>query len=42
MAYILGDVLELTSDEAADVCGTASAAFRKRLHRARARIQHFM
>jgi RNA polymerase sigma factor (sigma-70 family) len=42
MAYILGDVLELTSDEAAELCGTTPAAFRKRLQRARERIQHFM
>ncbi len=42
MAYILGEVLELTSDEAADVCGIRPAAFRKRLQRARERIQRFM
>jgi RNA polymerase sigma factor (sigma-70 family) len=42
MAYILGDVLELTSDEAADICEITPAAFRKRLQRARHRIQHFM
>jgi RNA polymerase sigma factor (sigma-70 family) len=42
MAYILGEVLEFTSDEAADVCGIAPAAFRKRLQRARERIQKFM
>jgi RNA polymerase sigma factor (sigma-70 family) len=42
MAYVLGDVLELSSDEAADVCGISPAAFRKRLQRARERIQQFM
>jgi RNA polymerase sigma factor (sigma-70 family) len=42
MAYILGDVLELTSEHAAALCGIAPAAFRKRLQRARERIQHFM
>ncbi len=42
VAYVLGDVLELSSDEAADVCGIAPAAFRKRLQRARERIQRFM
>jgi RNA polymerase sigma factor (sigma-70 family) len=42
MAYILGEVLEFASGEAADVCGIAPAAFRKRLQRARERIQQFM
>ena len=42
IAYILGDVLELPSDDAADVCGITPAAFRKRLQRARERIQQFM
>lgn len=42
MAYILGDVLELTSDQAAELCEIAPATFRKRLQRARARIQQFM
>jgi len=42
MAYILGDVLGLTSDEAAAICDITPAAFRKRLQRARERIQHFM
>ncbi len=42
MAYILGAVLELSSSEAADVCGISPAAFRKRLQRARERIQQFM
>jgi RNA polymerase sigma factor (sigma-70 family) len=42
MAYILGAVLELSSQQAADVCGISPAAFRKRLQRARERIQQFM
>jgi RNA polymerase sigma factor (sigma-70 family) len=42
MAYILGDVLELTSEQAAELCQIAPAAFRKRLQRSRQRIQHFM
>jgi len=42
IAYVLGAVLELSSDEAADVCGISPAAFRKRLQRARERIQQFM
>jgi DNA-directed RNA polymerase specialized sigma24 family protein len=42
MAHILGDVLELTSDEAAELCEIAPAAFRKRLQRSRERIQRFV
>jgi RNA polymerase sigma factor (sigma-70 family) len=42
MAYVLGEVLGFSSDEAADACGVAPAAFRKRLQRARERIQQFM
>jgi RNA polymerase sigma factor (sigma-70 family) len=42
MAYILGEVLEFSSDDAAEVCEITAAAFRKRLQRARARIQGFM
>jgi RNA polymerase sigma factor (sigma-70 family) len=42
VAYVLGEVLGFSSDEAADVCGIAPAAFRKRLQRARERIQQFM
>jgi RNA polymerase sigma factor (sigma-70 family) len=42
MAYILGEVLEFASDEAAAVCEVTPAAFRKRLQRARERIQQFM
>jgi RNA polymerase sigma factor (sigma-70 family) len=42
MAYILGEALEFASDDAADICGITAAAFRKRLQRARERIQQFM
>jgi RNA polymerase sigma factor (sigma-70 family) len=42
MAYILGEVLDLSSEEAADLCGIAPATFRKRLQRSRRRIQQFM
>ena len=42
MAYILGEVLELSSDQAAELCGIAPSAFRKRRQRARERIQQFM
>jgi RNA polymerase sigma factor (sigma-70 family) len=42
MAYILGEVLDLSSEEAADLCGIAAATFRKRLQRSRRRIQQFM
>lgn len=37
-AYVLGDVLELDGDEAAEVLGIEPAAYRKRLSRARSRI----
>lgn len=42
MAYVLGEVLQFSGDEAAELCGIAPAAFRKRLQRARERIQAFM
>ena len=42
MAYVLGEVLQFNSAEAAELCGIAPAAFRKRLQRARERIQEFM
>lgn len=42
IAYVLGDVLELHSEEAATICEISPAAFRKRLQRARERIQQFM
>jgi RNA polymerase sigma factor (sigma-70 family) len=42
MAYVLGDVLGLPGDDAAGLCDITPAAFRKRLQRARERIQEFM
>ena len=42
LAYILGEILELESPEAAKVIGTNPAAFRKQLSRARAEIVSFM
>jgi Sigma-70, region 4 len=42
MAYVLGDVLGFSSAEGAELCDVAPAAFRKRLQRARERLQEFM
>lgn len=42
IAFILGEVLELPSDEAADVLELTPDAFRKRLSRARERMGAFM
>jgi RNA polymerase sigma factor (sigma-70 family) len=42
MAYVLGEALQFGSDEAAAICEIAPAAFRKRLQRARRRLQEFM
>ena len=42
IAYILGDVFELKSTDAAEVLEIDAAAFRKRLSRARSRIREFM
>lgn len=42
MAYILGEILELDHQEAADAMDTSSATYRKRLSRARRRINDFM
>ena len=42
VAYVLGDVFELRSDEAGAVLGVDAAAYRKRLSRARARLRDFM
>jgi RNA polymerase sigma factor (sigma-70 family) len=41
-AYVLGEVFELPSEQAAYVLGVTPAAYRKRLSRARTRIQSFM
>jgi RNA polymerase sigma factor (sigma-70 family) len=42
LAYILGDVFDLTSQEAAEIVGNSPVAFRKRLSRARSRLHGFM
>ncbi len=42
IAYILGDVLDMTGPDAAAIVGVEPAAFRKRLERARRSIVHFM
>lgn len=42
LAYILGDVFGVTSQEAAEITGISPVAFRKRLSRARTRLHGFM
>ena len=42
MAYILGELFELPSEQAAELLGVTPAAYRKRLSRARSRIEQFM
>jgi len=42
MAYVLGDILDLSSEEAASVLEIEAPAFRKRLSRARERLYAFM
>jgi len=42
LAYILGEIVEVTSEEGSRILQITPAAFRKRLSRARARIQAFM
>jgi RNA polymerase sigma factor (sigma-70 family) len=42
LAYVLGEIFELPAPEAADALALAPAAFRKRLQRARERIESFM
>ncbi len=42
MAYVLGEVLQFSSQDAATVCSVTPAAYRKRLQRARSRLQAFM
>ncbi|GAA3440433.1 RNA polymerase sigma factor [Kutzneria kofuensis] len=42
IAFVLGDIFELTSTEAAWVLDISSAAYRKRLERARERLRAFM
>ncbi|HEU4532472.1 MAG TPA: sigma factor-like helix-turn-helix DNA-binding protein, partial [Polyangiaceae bacterium] len=42
LAFIVGDVLGLPGDEAAEVSGVPAATFRKRLSRARERLRGFL
>lgn len=42
VAYILGEVFELPAAEAAWICNTTEAAYRKRLSRARAAVREFL
>lgn len=42
MTYILGEILEFTGNEGAQILDITQAAFRKRLSRARERIRSFM
>jgi RNA polymerase sigma factor (sigma-70 family) len=42
LAYILGEILDLKSSEAAEIAGVRPATFRKRLSRARSRLHEFM
>jgi RNA polymerase sigma factor (sigma-70 family) len=42
LAYILGEIMEVGGEEGASILQIAPAAFRKRLSRARARIEAFM
>src|SRR5262249_14213583 len=42
LAFVLGEILELSSDEAAWVLDVSSDAYRQRLSRARAAITEFM
>jgi RNA polymerase sigma factor (sigma-70 family) len=42
LAFIVGDVLGLPGDEAAEVVGVAPPAYRKRLSRARERLRDFL
>jgi RNA polymerase sigma factor (sigma-70 family) len=42
LAYVLSDVFDIPSAEAAFICGVTPAAFRKRASRARARLREFV
>jgi len=42
LAYILGEILELDHQEAAEVLGSSTSAYRKRLSRARATVSAFV
>lgn len=41
VAYVLGEIFELSSDEAAEILGVAATTYRKRLSRARTRVETF-
>ena len=41
LAYVLGEILDMPAPEAADAIGLDSAAFRKRLQRAREAVEAF-
>jgi RNA polymerase sigma factor (sigma-70 family) len=42
LAYVLSDVFAIPSTDAAYICDTTAAAFRKRASRARAQLRHFV
>jgi len=42
IAYILGEIFEVSATQAADILGVSSAAFRQRLQRARAAVTAFV
>jgi hypothetical protein len=42
LAYLLSDVFDLPSSDAAYICDTTAAAFRQRASRARAQLRHFV
>lgn len=42
VAYVLGEVFDLTSQDGAYVCGTSTTAYRKRLSRARGKVRSFV
>ncbi|MFV1990371.1 MAG: RNA polymerase sigma factor, partial [Acidimicrobiales bacterium] len=42
VAYVLGEVFEVSSQEAAYICAVSAATYRKRLSRARLRIRSFL
>jgi len=42
VAYVLGEVFDVSARDGAWICGTTETAFRKRLSRARTAIRHFV
>lgn len=42
VAYILGEIFQVSSEEGASICEVASATYRKRLSRARNRVRSFL